>query len=138
MTAEEPKTKTEKTQTSDSDVLPDSDTNSSTKVIQKTTPKHTADDDSGYLLPDSASSSVTASDLEGMSARDLTYARNEIYARHGKVFTHDELNRYFQTKSWYSPDPSFQDTMLSKLEANNASYILQYQKDNGLEYMPGN
>lgn len=93
--------------------------------------------DTSYLLPDSATRKITADDLAGMSAKDLTYARNEIYARHGKVFVHNELNRYFQTKSWYHADPSFTDDMVSDLEGANAGFILQYQKDNGLLYDPG-
>ncbi len=93
--------------------------------------------DSGYLLPDSATRKITADDLAGMSAKDLTYARNEIYARHGKVFVHNELNRYFETKSWYHADPSFTDNMVSDLEGANAGFILQYQKDHGLLYEPG-
>lgn len=93
--------------------------------------------DASYLLPGSATRKITADDLAGMSAKDLTYARNEIYARHGKVFVHNELNRYFQAKSWYHADPSFTDDMVSDLEGANAGFILQYQKDNGLLYDPG-
>ena len=36
-----------------------------------------------------------------MSARELHYAKNEIYARHGRIFDSAELREYFESKSWY-------------------------------------
>ena len=65
----------------------------------------------------------------------LTYARNEIYARHGYVFNADELNEYFYEEGRYEMDASF-DGSLSELEQKNASTILEYQKEYGLEYTP--
>lgn len=123
--------KPEKTEESDKSdgALPESTMKTGLKSTAKPTPAK-QQEDSDYLIPGSDTRKVTVSDLAGMSAQELTYARNEIYARHGKVFKHNELNRYFQTKSWYHADPSFVDTMTSSLEQNNASFILQYQKDN--------
>ena len=98
---------------------------STMKTGLKSTAEPVKQDASDYLGSDTGK--VTASDLAGMNAQKLTYAR------HRKVFRHNELNRYFQTKSWYHAD-----TMTSSLEQNNASFILQYQKDNGSEYTQGN
>jgi hypothetical protein len=44
------------------------------------------EDPNGYILPDSDSRKLKKSDLAGMTAQQLSYAKNEIYARHGRVF----------------------------------------------------
>lgn len=88
-----------------------------------------------YIIPDSEWKELTESDLKGFTAKELTYARNEIYARHGYVFKADELNNYFNTMSWYYPDSSFSGE-LSSIEQKNANLIRDYQKAKGLEYSP--
>ncbi len=93
------------------------------------------DDSSGFLLPNSDTERITEEDLYGMSAQELTYARNELYARHGYVFESQELNDYFSSCYWYVPDYEF-DGKLSKLEQKNANTIKRYQKDNELDYKP--
>ena len=39
---------------------------------------------------------------QGLSKADLRLARNEILARHGRIFNSDDLKTYFEGKSWYS------------------------------------
>ncbi len=89
-----------------------------------------------YILPDSGTTALTDADLEGLTAQELTYARNEIYARHGRVFESQELNDYFQGKSWYTADPDFDDSEISDLESANAGLISAYQNDHDLTYAP--
>lgn len=38
-----------------------------------------------YVLPDSANRKLKKSDLKGLSKEELRIARNEIYARHGRI-----------------------------------------------------
>ena len=59
------------------------------------------EDSNGYILPDSDSRKLKKSDLAGMTAQQLSYAKNEIYARHGRVFKSSELQDYFNEKDWY-------------------------------------
>lgn len=59
------------------------------------------EDSNGYILPDSDSRKLKKSDLAGMTAQQLSYAKNEIYARHGRVFKSSELQDYFNQKDWY-------------------------------------
>ena len=93
---------------------------------------------SEYILPDSNTRKLTETDLAGLSARELTYARNEIYARHGAAFKADELNYYFASKTWYSGQYTTDEvgSMLSDLERENADFIRNYQDANGLNYKP--
>lgn len=59
------------------------------------------EDSNGYILPDSDSRKLKKSDLAGMTAQQLSYAKNEIYARHGRIFKSSELQDYFNQKDWY-------------------------------------
>ncbi len=92
--------------------------------------------DDDYILPNSSSKELKDKDLKDLSAKELTFARNEIYARHGRAFTSSELQKYFDEKDWYEKDDSFEDTDLTAIEKKNADFILSYQKDNGKEYSP--
>ena len=54
-----------------------------------------------YVLPDSANRKLKKSDLKGLSKEELRIARNEIYARHGRMFDDKNLQKYFDSQSWY-------------------------------------
>lgn len=79
-----------------------------------------------YILPESSIRLITAADLIGMTKEQLRYARNEIYARHGRTFKDQALQEYFNKMSWYqarvTADDFFED-MLSQLEKDNVKYI---------------
>ena len=93
------------------------------------------DGNGDYIIANSSQAELTEDDLQGLSAQELTYARNEIYARHGYIFNSSELNEYFNSKSWYQADDSFSGT-LEGVEQKNAAFISEYQTQNGLEYSP--
>lgn len=59
-------------------------------------------DDSEYVFPQSSSAYLTDADLAGLDKETLRLARNEICARHGKMFRDAGLRAYFESKSWYS------------------------------------
>lgn len=56
-----------------------------------------------YILQDSDSKYLTAAELQGLTDWELTLARNEIYARHGRKFKDEKIAEYFSGKSWYTP-----------------------------------
>ena len=91
----------------------------------------TDDDEEEYILPYSDSCYLSEEDIEGLSAKELRLARNEIYARHGRKFKDKTLQKYFDGKSWYEgeyePD-EFQETWLSLLERKNAAFLLAKEK----------
>lgn len=91
---------------------------------------------SEYILPYSGIRKITELDLAGLSSKELTYARNEIYARYGYVFQSPELNNYFAEKKWYYPNSNVNQSALSKLEQQNADFIRQYQDSTGKQYIP--
>ena len=76
--------------------------------------------------------SVSGRDLAGMNGKELTLARNQIYARHGRAFQDAEVRAYFKSKPWYKVKSGYRDSQLSHVERTNASFILNYQKNRGL------
>jgi YARHG domain len=71
---------------------------------------------------------ITKGLLEGMFLEDARKLRQEIYARHGKVFKDRWLQKYFQSFDWYRPNPKYSDAVLSKVERQNVASIAAYEK----------
>ncbi len=79
-----------------------------------------------YLTP--ADRMITGDELQGKSKAELRVMRNEVYARHGRVFQSADLHDYFAQKPWYSQNPGYSDSMLSGVDKENIR-ILQEAED---------
>ena len=91
---------------------------------------NSADVDIHYIIPYSDSRVLSDSDLQGITRSDLTLARNEIYARHGRMFKDDDIRAYFESQAWYAgivPADQFSESVLSKTEKTNISTIKAYE-----------
>jgi len=66
--------------------------------------------------------------LGDMFAEDLRVLRNEIYARHGRIFKDVDLQKYFEAQAWYKPNPDFKDDQLNVVEAANLVKIRQAEE----------
>lgn len=75
----------------------------------------------------------TEEDLEqrGLSAWECRIARNEIYARHGKIFQDAELQEYFESMYWYEPSEDFSEDELNGIERHNLEAIVSYEEKMG-------
>ena len=71
---------------------------------------------------------ITAALLEGLFVEDASQMRQEIYARHGKVFKEPWLQKYFSSFDWYKADPNFTDAALTDVEKKNIATIAAYEK----------
>ena len=60
-------------------------------------------DDAEYLLPNSDTKEYPASYFDGYTKDELNMFINEIYAKHGRKFKTDSIQKYFESKSWYQP-----------------------------------
>lgn len=95
-------------------------------AVQQNSPAQATGD---YLLPQSATRYLTEADIAGFTLQELSYARNEIAARHGRKFNSVELREYFGTKSWYSgtiePDDytAQVSTLLNEYESYNSNWL---------------
>lgn len=87
-----------------------------------------------YVIPDSSTRYISEADLQGLTAEELRIARNEIYARHGRMFKDEALQAYFNEKSWYTgtiaPD-NFTQSMLNAVEIANTKTISDYESKMG-------
>ena len=61
--------------------------------------------------------------LGDLFAEDLKVLRNEIYARHGRIFKDPQLQKYFEQQAWYKPNVDFKDDQLNEIEAANLKKI---------------
>ena len=71
---------------------------------------------------------ITRAFLSGLFVEDVHKMRDEIYARHGKVFKNEWTQKYFASFDWYKPDPKFTDASLSAVEKQNLTTIAAYEK----------
>ena len=79
-----------------------------------------------YVFPDSDARYLSNADISGMSAQELCYGKNEIYARHGRTFRSRELTDYFATKTWYygSIAPAdFNSAVFNTYENTNIKFL---------------
>lgn len=84
-----------------------------------------------YIIPDSSTKRLEENDIKDLTKEELRLARNEIYARHGRLFDDTELQSYFDKKSWYNGtvDPeNFKEEMLSDIEKDNIKLIKEYEQ----------
>ena len=83
-----------------------------------------------YVFPMSDQVLLTEEDVAPIldDQEKLSIARNEIYARHGRMFDTEWLQEYFNSKPWYegiySAADFDQNVTLSDIETQNAAYLL--------------
>lgn len=103
--------------------------------VTSATETEDADLSADYIIPDSNTKLLTNADIEGLSAQQLNYARNEIYARHGRMFDSEELQEYFGSKSWYNPQypadefDQTSDSVLTDTEKKNAEFLREAENN---------
>jgi hypothetical protein len=73
----------------------------------------------------------TSERLESIQRIYSRMLRNEIYARHGRLFKSKDLKFILESTDWYKPDPEYSDTMLNDTEKKNVQFILDYEKKMG-------
>lgn len=87
-----------------------------------------------YVLPGSDMRYVSKEELKDFTADQCRLARNELYARHGRIFDDEFLQTYFSSKDWYSPSiatADFKESMLNEYEIANRDLIVEYEKERG-------
>lgn len=96
------------------------------------------DETDDYIFADSDSRYLTEDEIYALSKEEMRLARNEIYARHGRIFEDEGLSEYFNSKSWYQPlySPDEMDEMgddiFNEYEYANKTLITEIEEK--LEY----
>ncbi|RGZ00099.1 YARHG domain-containing protein [Clostridium sp. AM58-1XD] len=83
-----------------------------------------------FILPDSDKRILTEYDISGLSEDQIRLARNEIYARHGRKFTSQDLNEYFSGQPWYQGTieaAAFNDNSLNEYERANINILQSHE-----------
>ncbi len=86
--------------------------------------------DCEFVFPQSSDSYISAEACEGLNELECKIARNEIYARHGRKFEDEALQRYFDICSWYygTIEPTnFSADVLNNFELENLKIIGEYE-----------
>lgn len=96
--------------------------------ISTTEPATRESADSSFIFESSSTTLLTNGELDGLTKEQLRLARNEIYARHGYIFSSQDLNEYFSGKTWYQPSSQFDDSQLTEVEKANINFIKSYEE----------
>ena len=79
------------------------------------------------LFPQTAERYFTAEDFADCPEDILVLAKNEIYARHGRMFLDREIYEYFLTRMWYEPmyaPEEFDESCLNEYEKANIELLV--------------
>lgn len=86
-----------------------------------------------YVLPMSYCKPIPEYYLENFGSDMIWIARNEIYARHGRIFDNVFLSNYFESCSWYEgtvASDAFDESVLSQIEKDNLEIIKAQEEKN--------
>ena len=91
---------------------------------------------SDYVIGDSNSRRLTENDANRLTLRGINYAKNEIYARHGRMFVTPYIDKYFRQQSWYAPTivpEEFSDSVFNEFESANIQLMVneEARRDQG-------
>lgn len=101
------------------------DTLTPTSESQKPGQQQTDNSSVDYILPTSNSQYLDRAVIAALSAENLRLARNEIYARHGRKFNAEDLQAYFNSKTWYKPTIEAVD-----FDTNGGNLLNDFEKVN--------
>lgn len=92
-----------------------------------------------YIFSDSNHRYLTQDEVKGLSKEDFRIARNEIYARHGRKFNAQDLQEYFNSKTWYqgtiAPE-EFDESWLNSYEKENIQLLIKAEETAGAADLP--
>ena len=79
-------------------------------------------------FPQTSQRLLEASEVENLMKEDLSYMRNEIFARHGYCFQKKEWRQVFELNDWYVPNSVTIKDLLTPIEKKNIELIQRYEK----------
>ncbi len=79
--------------------------------------------------PTAPAGTMSVNDLGGMSKADLRVARNEVFARHGRAFSSEDLQAHFGSQDWYQVNADYSDAMLTDADTAKVALIASFETD---------
>lgn len=110
---------------------PETEAESETESETETESEIEADTSSEYIFPDMDTRYLTQDEVSKLSLQAVCYAKNELYARHGRKFLSQELKDYFNDKTWYegTVDPdSFSPGVFNTYENDNLLLLVSAEE----------
>ena len=110
---------------------PETEAESETESETETESEIAADTRSEYIFPDMDTRYLTQDEVSKLSLQAVCYAKNELYARHGRKFLSQELKDYFNDKTWYegTVDPdSFSPGVFNTYENDNLLLLVSAEE----------
>jgi hypothetical protein len=98
----------------------------SSKKYELTQKEYLYDPSKGEF-PEASQRILSADELGFYYTEDLTYMRNEIYARHGYSFKNKDMRYFFEAQDWYIPMGIDIRYNLTPIEIVNIGLIYEYE-----------
>ena len=110
---------------------PETEAESETESETETESEIEADTRSEYIFPDMDTRYLTQDEVSKLSLQAVCYAKNELYARHGRKFLSQELKDYFNDKTWYEGTvdlDSFSPGVFNTYESDNLLLLVSAEE----------
>lgn len=86
-----------------------------------------------YIFPDSDKKYLSEDEIRTKTVDEMLIGRNEIFARHGYIFTDENLKNHFESTSWYEgtiPAEQFNlEQVFNDFEKKNVELIKQVEDE---------
>ncbi len=87
-----------------------------------------------YYYPSLSEQILTEEELYNLNLFDCMIARNELFAKHGRMFKDSFVSKIFELKSWYEPEytaaefDAMADELLTEIEKENLQILIEYEQ----------
>jgi hypothetical protein len=109
---------------------PQTQNNKDVVVIRDPIPVDISNGD--FIFPNSDHAYLTQNQVSSLNNYQLGIARNEIYARHGYIFSLEQFRSYFSAQRWYTPITK--DVTLNDIETYNVNLIKAEEDRRGIRW----
>ena len=81
---------------------------------------------------------LSPTDIASWAPSEFRLKRNEIFARYGRAFQSEDLQAHFGKTSWYTVNPVFSESMLTRNDSANVTLIKSFEGNTAAKKAPEN
>jgi hypothetical protein len=81
-----------------------------------------------YTPPEVALDTLSIDQLQEMSSTELILLRNAFFAKYGRKFENQLIQKYFDHQPWYCENPKYHNWYLNQWDIENIRRIREYEK----------
>lgn len=108
--------------------------------LSKTIEEKAADYQEGCIFPNSSTEEISEEEIKKLTDEQLRYAINEIWARHGYIFSTPEILKYYRQFDWYEEkvpssewNKNGQNYYLNDIEKTNINRMTKERDSRGYQ-----